>query len=272
MRPILLLPLIVFLFVLRIVAQTIPPSRTTTSDPQAIALASQAARTLTGGTQVASAVLTGTTTRIIGPDQQKGSVTLKAQGIGESRIDLALSSTFSEVRDDGLGQGFWYGKDQTWHAMAFHNCQTDAAWFFPALSASLLGVSSPSTTASYIGQETREGITVQHIRISRQASSANTGFASLLWHLSTVDFYLDAQSLLPDFIAFAAHPDNDAGTDIPAEIRLADYRNVSGVQVPFRVQKLVQGSLFLDIVVSQAAINTGISDSDFVVSQGGVRP
>jgi len=63
------------------------------------------------------------------------------------------------------------------------------------------------------------------------------------------------------------HPDNDAGSDIPTEIRFADYRNINGVQMPFRIQKLVQGSLFIDIVISQATMNTGITDAAFVVSQ-----
>lgn len=264
--PMWMLPLLALLLTTNVPAQTVAPSQAAASDPQAVALANQAVLALTRGVPITDAMLTGTAIRIVASDQQSGGVTLKVKGTGESRIDLAISSKFCEVRNDAVGPGFWYGKDQTWHPMALHNALTDAAWFFPALS-SLSVVNNPNTTSTYIGLETREGIAVQHVRISRQVSNVAPRSAAFFSHLNTVDFYLDVRSLLPAFIAFAVHPDDDAGIDIPAEIRFADYRNVNGVQVPFRIQKLVQGSLLLDLAISQAAINTGIQDADFVVTQ-----
>jgi hypothetical protein len=250
-----MLPLVAFLFTANAPAQTVAAQ----SDPQAIALANQALVTLTGGNPIADAVLSGTVIRIVGGDRQTGNVTLKVKGTAESRIDLALSSTSSEVRNDPSGQSFWFGSDQTWHPMASHNCMTDTAWFFPALS-SLASVSNPAVLFTYVGQETHDRMTVQHIRVSRPASDP------LFTHLSTMDFYLDSSSLLPLSVSFALHPDSDAGRDIRTEIRFANYQNVSGLRVPFRIQKLVQGSLLLDLTVTSAAVNTGLQDSDFTVA------
>ncbi len=235
-------------------------STTTTSDPQAVAFANQALLALTGGNAIVDAALNGTAIRIVGGDQETGTVALKVKGTTESRIDLALSNTFSEVRNDSSGQSYFFASDQTWHPMAGHNCETDAAWFFPALS-SLALTTNPTAQFTYIGQETWNGVAVQHIRVTHPSSD------SLLTHLSTMDFYLASTSLLPVSISFALHPDIDAGRDIPTEIRFANYQTMNGVRTAFRIQKIVQGSLFLDLTITNVAINTGLQDSTFTVSQ-----
>ncbi len=61
----------------------------------------------------------------------------------------------------------------------------------------------------------------------------------LLQHLSQVEIYLDSGTLLPVALAFNIHPDNDAGLDIPLEMRFSDYRYVSGAQVAFHIQRRV---------------------------------
>jgi hypothetical protein len=47
------------------------------------------------------------------------------------------------------------------------------------------------------------------------------------------------------------------------EIDFSNYQAVNGVQVPFRVQKFLNGSLFLDVTVQSAVLNSGIPQSDF---------
>ena len=76
---------------------------------------------------------------------------------------------------------------------------------------------------------------------------------------------LDSTTFLPDAITFNIHPDNNALLDIPVEIDFSDYRPVSGTQVPFRIQKFLNNSLFLDFQVQNAAINSGLSASAFAI-------
>ena len=95
-----------------------------------------------------------------------GTVTLKAFRGGESRIDMDLSDgTRAEIRDasTGITEGKSVNPDSKSGKVAFHNTLTDAAWFFPA-SGYLAG--GPNVVLSYIDQETRDGITVEHIRSS----------------------------------------------------------------------------------------------------------
>jgi hypothetical protein len=232
--------------------------------PQAIALASSAFATLTGATPVNDITLTGTATRIAGSDVGNGNFTLKAVGTLASRMDLSLSDgTRSEIRDldaSGAPQGSFILPNGTNYAMAPHNCLTDAAWFFPTLSISSQA-SNPNVVVTYVGLETRGAATVQHIRFAAQSPSLSTTGNSLLSQLSTTDFYLDSSSLLPIAVMFNTHPEGDAGTNIAVEVDFSNYTAVNGVQIPFRIQKLVNGSLFLDLSVVSASVNSGLTAS-----------
>jgi len=77
--------------------------------------------------------------------------------------------------------------------------------------------------------------------------------------LTQVDLYLDPTTSLPVSYVFNSHPDNNAGLDIPTEIRYSDYKNVGGVQIPFHVQKFINNTLTLDLQFQNASLNTGIT-------------
>jgi hypothetical protein len=53
--------------------------------------------------------------------------------------------------------------------------------------------------------------------------------------------------------------------DIPVEIRFGDYKSVNGFLVPFRIQRVLQGMLNLDLTVTSATVNVGLADSDFAL-------
>jgi hypothetical protein len=233
------------------------------SDPHALALAAKALTALSNGVTVTDATLTGTTTWTTGPDAEKGTVTLKAKGAGQSRMDLALGGgNRSEIRtiSKGFPQGAWVGGDGKTTAYASHNCWTDASWFFPALSSLAAAQTNPNVVLSYVGAETRNAASVEHL----QANTYSPQFLSAQpW--STVDVYLDASSLLPIATTFNTHPDDDAGTNIVLEVDFSDYQSANGVLAPFRIQQFVQGSLTLDIAINSVALNAGLPDSDFAI-------
>lgn len=229
-------------------------------------LANQALAALTGGTPIVDATLTASVTRGTGSAKQTATATLKARGSGQSRIDVSTATQFREIRNDPSVASYFYGADGTWHEMSVHNCWTDAAWFFPALS-SLAASASPGVVVSYRGQETLAGTVVNHLRFSRAVTppvTLSTAYPKLVARLSTVDMYLDATTSLPVAETFNMHPDNDAGKDLPAQITYSDYRKVNGALIPFRVQEYLQGGLWLDVWVTSATANSGLTDSDFI--------
>jgi hypothetical protein len=230
---------------------------------QAVAFAAQAMAALTGTTPVNDITLTGTATRTAGSDVESGSITLKALGNQASCFDLVMTSgTWSEIRNNSTGvpQGSWITPDGVSHAMANHNTLTDAAWFIPQLTV-LSQLSKPNLIISYVGPETRAEVAVQHLHFAIQSASVDP--TGLLQGLSAEEVYLDASTFLPVAVSFNTHPDSDAGTNIPVEIDFSSYQQVNGVQIPFHVQKFLNGSLFLDVTIQSAVLNSGIPQSDF---------
>jgi hypothetical protein len=252
-----------FLSAVSTVAQN-PPS----SDPVAIGLAQKSIAALTGGMPITDATLTGNATRIAGSDKESGTVTLNVKGSGESRIDLNLSaSNRTEIRNDtaGYSQGASILNGGNQQALAMHNCWTSASWFFPELSV-LAETADPTQIFSYVGLEKRNGVAVHHLQTFRYTPSKRADITAFNQAASAMDIYLDGTSLLPLAFAFNTHPADDELTNIAVEVDFYNYQSVGSVLVPFRIQKLIWNGLALDISVSSAAFNTGLSDTLFTTT------
>ena len=237
------------------------------SDPRATALAVQSVTALTGGNPITDVTLNGNATWIAGSDRETGSATLLAKGTNESRIDLSLTNGLrTDIRNDtaGFPQGESIAIDGSLHPWAVHNCWINASWFFAPLSF-LATTSDPNLVFTYVGQELRGGTSVQHLRIYRYLLGQSAKVISLTQQLSTIDIYLDASSFLPVAYGFNIHPDEDATANIAAEIDFSNYQAVNGIQVPFHIQKLIDGGLAVDIIVTVVNFNSGLSDSLFAV-------
>lgn len=236
-----------------------------TTSVQATALASSAIVALNGTTQVNDVTLTGIGTRTVAADVESGNFTLKALGSSQSRLDFAeRAGTLTEVFNlsSDMPQGFWIGTDGIVHPAPEHNCLAGEVWFFPSLSA-LAQASIPNFTAVYVGLETKNGISVQHIQIVPQSTALSTASNQTLTQIATTDVYLDSSSSLPVAIAFSTHPDNNANLNIPVEIDFSNYQNVQGVSIPFHVQKFLNGTLLLDLTIQSAQVNTGLTSATF---------
>ena len=236
-----------------------------TQDPTAVALVAKSLAVLGGGAPISDVTLTGTATRIVGSDAGTGTVTLKALGTSSSQMDLSLSNGMrSEIRTQTNSgpQGVWLAPGGTYNAMAMHNCLTDAAWFFPAFSV-LSQLSNPYLSATYLGAETRGEESVQHLRFSFTIPAASLDPLGVYSKLTNEDLYIDSSSLLPVALVFTTHPDNNAFLNIPVEVDFSNYQAVSGVQVPFHIQVLRNGTVFLDVTIQNAILNSGLTASAF---------
>ena len=246
-------------------AQSVTPTATANSDPQALTISAAALAAMTKGVSVSDVTLTGTATETAGATVNTGAATFKAKGYFEARTDFSASgdSIVRAVGSSGYPVGSWTTGDGMSHPLAFHNALVDAAWFFPALSC-LSIATQPNAVLKYVGQETRYGTSVQHIRFWRVADGSLANQA-LLTDLSAIDVFLDASTFLPSAITYNTHPENDASRSFLVEVRYSNYQPVNGIQVPFHVQKFLSNSLIVDFQAAQAAINSGLSDSDFAV-------
>jgi len=241
--------------------RTLAAPQTVARDPAALTLAAQSLRALTGGAELTDASLQGTANVPLGDEQESGSFMLEVKGNEESKLVLNLSSgTRQEIRQ--WQAGVWIGADGEKDAMALHNCWTDASVLLPVLTLQA-SLGNQQTVALYLGQTTLGGAIVDHVRLSHLVAGQSPSMAAEIQSLSAMDLYLDAVSHLPVAIKFASHPDHDLRVSIPVEIQFSAYRQMGGIQAPTRVQKFVQGTLALDLVVASVATNSGISDLEF---------
>jgi len=234
------------------------------SDPQAITLVQQTRVAITGTNQVADTTINASAAWIAGGTNETGTATLSAKGSAEARLDISAgTATRSEVRNDSNGPAGQTldanGKPQP---VATHNCWTPAAWFAP--HALVQGLSGNNVVLRYIGQESDDGVAVDHIQAYSTAPKQRAKIAAEIQKLSTIDLYLDATSHLPVLLRYNTHPDNDFTRDIPIEVRYGAYQAVNGINIPFHIQRSFNGTLQLDLSVTSAAFNTGVSDSTFV--------
>jgi hypothetical protein len=256
----LVVTLVLLLSALDVIGQSQPAS-----DPQALSYAAQSIAAITRGTSIRDVTLTGNVTWN-GPAADSGTATFLALGTGESRMDLALAAgTRTEIRDaqTGVAHGQWINPENKSRAFAVQNCQTDAVWFFPALGSL---AAAPNIVLSYVGQETWKGREVQHIR-SYISSEAPNIPGTTAKQLSTMDFYLDAVTLLPVSTTFNAYPDHSLSTRLPIEIEFSNFQRMDGVLVPTSIEKYLQGNLLMKVEISSASFNSGLSLSSFTIEK-----
>lgn len=247
-------------------SQTAVPS--TQTSPQALTLLRNSLVALTGGKSITDVTLTGTARRIAGSDDESGTATYNAIS-GANRLDLSFSGgAHSEIANStgAFPRGSWSGPDGVAHPMALHNL-TNQASISPAFTLFAL-TSAQNSVVTLVGEEAKNGAPVYHISASQQFPRMRGSRAALSQRISQIDIFLDASTLLPVALDFNSHPDNDAALDIPAELLFFDYRTVNGVQIPFHVQKFLNGSLLLDLQFASARLNSGLSATNFTVEAG----
>lgn len=239
--------------------------QTLSSSAQAVNLLHQALAALNSGTPTTDVTMSGNAEYINGIDDETGAATVKAVGADASIVLALPSGTRSEVRSTSNGQpsGIWTGTDGVSHKIPFHNLLTEPAWFFPLFAVSR-GLAQSGYVATYVGQETRGDVSVQHLSISQIFSVLPVSQSTHLQPLSQIEIYLDSTTFLPTAITFNIHPDNNELLDIPIEISYSDYRVTNSVQVPFHVQRLLNNGLVLDLQFQNVTFNSGLVASQFV--------
>lgn len=174
--------------------------------------------------------------------------------------------------------GQWSGSDQKPHAISEHNTFVDPAWFCPALVLQRASTAADRVVTSEAppGSGRRS---IDHLRVSRgetptdrrpSIQSVNALTKKVLdavWAAPQIDLYFDAATHLPVEMAFNTHPDNNLGENMPVRAKHSDYRAVNGVQVPFHLQRFMNGNLMLDVQLDSATFNSGLAASSFVVAE-----
>jgi len=220
----------------------------------------QLSEAFSGGHAVQEVQISGSAAWYAGGLEDSGSVSLSASTDGSSHMQLSLAAT-GQKTETQTGTGVnakcqWAKADGIAHAVDRGNCRRSVLWFLPALSL------QPSQLPSSLGvADLGEGTvgsgttTYRHLQSQSSFSDLPASISKVMIRRSTTDLGLDPATLLPAVLAYSVPSDNGAPVSIAIEIRYSDYRTVSGVQIPFLIQRYVNGSLQLEVRVSSAQVN-----------------
>jgi hypothetical protein len=241
-----------------------PAQQSTPAPASATGALSQMAASFSGGQIVGQVQLTGTATWTLGSLQDSGTVTLTASSSGSSQMQLNLASTGQRTETQtGAGSSAmcqWAGPDGIGHQISANNCWRSALWFLPPVSL------QPSLLAANVGIVDLGESTVgsgssiyRHLQSTLISSELPTGSptspAGTLSAQSTEDFGLDPNSFLPAVLTYSILPDSGSSIPIVVEVHFSNYQTVNGVQVPFLIQRYMNGSLQLVITINSVQIN-----------------
>jgi hypothetical protein len=202
--------------------------------------------------------LSGTAAWHAGSFNDQGSATLSATATG-SQLQLSLSSGSRNEAQSGQGTNLactWAGADGSAHNIDPGNCWRPVLWFLPPLSLqpsqlpSYLGALDLGTGAVGFGAES-----YRHLQAELVLPNLSDSLTSIIMQRSTADVGFDPASLLPAVLAYSIHPDNGAPIDIAVEIHYANYQAINGVQIPFTIQRYINGTLQLEIDITSAQVN-----------------
>ena len=197
---------------------------------------------------------TGSADWIAGSTHESGPAKLVARTNGSYEVLLALDSA---TRADSFGPFTsrtcqWIDKNGSSHLISGISCSVPLPWFSPALLPLLLG--APGIVVTDEGEVT-EGGQLQHTLTLSAGTTDSDSANKFLVDTTRVAIQYNATTLLPTSLEYNLYADAGNGQPIPVKVTFSDYRTVSGVSVPFHIERSINRTLQLTVVVDSVLIN-----------------
>jgi len=219
----------------------------------------QQMRTAFASSQVTKVILSGDANWYAGSLTDSGTVTLTAASDGSAQMRLNLGKTGARTESRmATGPGMkcqWSGSDGKIHQKDYFVCLKPVVWFLPSLSLQSTSMPTSITVVDLGINSTLDG-SFRHLQ-AQFASAAFAGDAIAVARLpaSTMNIDLDPGTSLPVALRYSVRPDSGADIRIPIVVKFSDYRNINGVEVPYRIERYVNGTLQLQITLQSSQID-----------------
>jgi hypothetical protein len=239
----------------------IPQTQTTTTtaaqrDSQAVSILTKTQAALTvPTTSVQDVLLQGTYTDAAG---NTGTITTKCKGSALLRNDLSLNGvSYTAISNNGRGQATQDGKTQKLPLWTTQYLRPEGVPVFwrPA------DFALPTTNVSYIGLEQVNGSSAHHIKLTSLPTDGTSPDIEAI--ISEFHVFIDSQTgLVLKTWSYDFSPVIIENRTL-VETYFGDYRQISGVMIPFHTVRFVAGQKFNEVVLSSAQVNSGLSDAEF---------
>jgi hypothetical protein len=245
---------------LPVLAQTPTASQAPTRDPQAVARL-QASAAAMAKASPADSVATGTVTLVAGSSTDQGTVRILTRGTAETAVEVQTSNTSWTVTYSSSKASRADGT--TTKSLYLEQAASSRCVYFPYPVISDL-LTNPDAAFTYVGQETSEQGTLQHIQAWNTFNSNPA--LRFLSEFTVVDIWLDEVSGLPRQISFIRRRGGGSAPRIPVTISYSNYRNAGGVLYPYLIEESVNGTVWATITIESVVFNSGLSDANFTVA------
>jgi hypothetical protein len=242
--------------------QTAPP--TTASDPQALAILQQAVIAM-GKAVPSDSTASGTITTVAGSLKEEGTIVILTRGTDETSEQIETTHGSTVIYSKGRASAT-IGSVNTLLPMERAVTSQCPDFPLPFLAGAL---NNPDTAYKYVGLETLNGATVQHVQFWNSFTSIPK--LQPLAHFSVKDVWIDAGSGLPLKVSYVRHDAGGSTPGIAMEASYSDYRNLGGVLYPFSIQQSFNGTPWATIAIQSVTMNTGLTDSNFPVQTGAAQ-
>jgi len=212
-----------------------------------------AAALVNGPTAVNNVELDGTLVHTSGSLIENGTIRIQANSIGRMRIDTTYAQGSREEFYSGSQEPAdcaWTDQSGQLHPIAVHNCLTGGVSMAPLIIASYYSGTTDFTLSLASDTSGRAVITAY------PTIAASSSVAALVQRSAQAQIVFDPNTYLPLVYRYRLHPDDNAERDIPAEVRFSNYQATGGVQVPRHIQRFVNGTLELDITITNVVLNS----------------
>jgi hypothetical protein len=233
-------------------------------DAQAIAALQQAFAAM-GGTLPSDSVATGTVTIVEGSRTESGTIRILTRSVDQTIEDIQTPNDRRTVIYSRTKAAETVGG--TTKLLRLESSAAKVSPVFP-LTIVAWALTSPDAATSYIGQETLNGESLLHIRLWNTFTSPNALGPPGLAPFTARDLWIDAKTGLPRVLAFEWRDAGGSAPRIPVKIEYADYRNINGVIYPFQIHKILNGTPWTTITITNVRVNTGLADTDFSFPAG----
>jgi hypothetical protein len=237
-----------------------PPSpQAPQRDTQAIAILQQSVATMASIAPTDSTA-SGTVTIVEGSTTQSGSIQILTRGTSQTAETLTLPDGKREVVYSNGDAKEINGSGSANPPLEL--IVSDQCPDFP-LPLLLSALNNSDESFRYIGQETLNGVAVQHVQIWNSFASKRR--LQKLAPFSLKDIWIDIQSGTPLKIAYSRRAGGGAVPAIPIEVTFSNYTKVNGVLYPFQINKSMTGTPWQTITIQSVSFNTGLTATQFQV-------
>jgi hypothetical protein len=217
----------------------------------------QAQMAVSAGKPFNTVNLSATAEWTAGADHESGTAQLQANVNGSTNVQLSLGKASRTEVQTGIGPSRacnWIDSAGKSRDILGSNCLIAIPWFSPGLFTQPNGNLPALLSITDDGMVMKDGSTFHQVSYLLNLTSADISSTNQMVSQSKVNVFYDPQTFLPTSLEYFIHPDGNDLQNIPVRVVFSNYQSVSGVTLPFQIEKYVNRTLQLKLNVSTATI------------------